>query len=74
VRFFDYTRLAAEAGIPADRLQELREMVDRDFPADEMMSELHVLRACMVVRDGLVSLDDVLRAGVGPSRTSDAVS
>lgn len=35
-------------------------MMRREFPADEMMCELHVLRACMAIRDGLASLEDVL--------------
>jgi hypothetical protein len=73
VQLFDYPRVAAEAGIPPERLQRLREMMDRDFPGDEMMSDLHVLRACMAVRDGMVSLDEVLRAGTVPLRTSDSL-
>ena len=74
MRFFDYARVASDARIPPDRVQELHELMHGEFPNDEMMCELHVLRACMAIRDGLVSLDDVLQAGAGSSRASEAVS
>ena len=34
----------------------------REFPRDDMMHELHALRACMAVRDGLVAVDELLEA------------
>ena len=58
---FNYDRVAEQAGISALRLRELCEVMRREFPADDMLYELHVLRACMAVRDGLVSLDDAIR-------------
>ena len=73
MHYFDYTGVAREARIPAQRLEQLREIMDREFPRDEMMSELHVLRACMAVKDGLVSLDEVLQAGASSSRAPEAV-
>jgi hypothetical protein len=69
MHYFDYTRVASEARIPAQRLQQLRDIIDREFPRDEMMSELHVLRACMAIKDGLVSLDEVLQAGAQSAAT-----
>ena len=35
-------------------------MIRKDFPADDMMYELHVLRACMAVRDGYAKIEDIL--------------
>ena len=32
-----------------------------EFPDDEMMAELHILRAVLAVERGEVSLDDILR-------------
>jgi hypothetical protein len=37
-------------------------MIRKDFPADDMMYELHVLRACMPVRDGYAQIEDILPA------------
>jgi hypothetical protein len=36
-------------------------MVRIEFPTDDMLYELHVLRACMAIRDGYVSLEDALK-------------
>jgi hypothetical protein len=58
--FFDYETAAREAGIAAPALDKLRALVRKDFPNDDMMYELHVLRACMAVKNGRCSLQDVL--------------
>lgn len=58
--FFDYTQIAQEAGLLEDSLDALATRMRREFPKDEMMFELHMLRACMAVRDGHVSLADIL--------------
>ena len=61
MRYFDFEKLARDAGIPADKMEELCQSIRREFPRDEMMYELHVLRACMAVRDGHIRLEDALR-------------
>jgi hypothetical protein len=61
VKYFDYEKTAREAQMPPQRLDELRDMVRQEFPRDEMMYELHLLRACMAVRDGVLSIDEALR-------------
>ncbi len=60
MHYFDFENAAREAGISAGQLRQLCEAMRREFPGDEMMRELHVLRACMAVRDGLVTLEDAL--------------
>ena len=60
MRYFDFEKVAAEAGIPAERLAELCKMMRGEFPRDDMMFELHVLRACMAIRDGRLRLEDAL--------------
>jgi len=60
MRYFDYDNAAREAGIPPDKLVELCRSIRQDFPKDDMMYELHVLRACMAIRDGHVRLEDAL--------------
>ena len=61
MRYFDYDPIARAAHIPPDKLQQLCALVREEFPRDEMMYELHVLRACAAIRDGRVPLEDVLR-------------
>ncbi len=58
MRYFNFEKIAREAAIPADKLHELCQSIRREFPRDEMMYELHVLRAYMAIRDGHVSLED----------------
>ena len=60
MRYFNFEKIAREAEIPADRLQELCQSIRQEFPRDEMMYELHVLRVCMAIRDGHVSLEDAI--------------
>ena len=58
--YFDYEEVAREAHIPARKLEELRRLIKREFPRDEMMYELHLLRACMAIRNGVVTLQQAL--------------
>jgi len=57
--YFDYETAAREAGIAPDDLEKLCAIVRRDFPADDMMYELHVLRACMAVKQGVLKIADL---------------
>lgn len=61
MEYFDYESIAREAGIPPVALRAIESAFRKDFPWDDMMYELHVLRACLTVREGLSALDDVLR-------------
>jgi len=53
--------VACEAQIPPEKLDELRHITRQDFPRDEMMFELHLLRACMAIREGVLTLEEALR-------------
>jgi hypothetical protein len=61
MHYFDYERIAREADIPADKLVELCRLVRQEFPWDEMMYELHLLRMCLAIRDGHVTVEEVLK-------------
>ena len=61
MRYFDYESVARAAGIPDGKLDELCRRVREEFPTDDMLYELHVLRACMAIRDGPITLEDALR-------------
>ena len=62
MKYFDFEKTASEAGISREKLSELKKKIRQEFPKDEMMYELHVLRACMAIRDRYITLDDALRA------------
>ena len=57
MRYFDYETIAREAHITPADLATLCELIREEFPSDDMMYELHVLRACLAIRDGHLSLD-----------------
>jgi hypothetical protein len=60
MRYFDYRKIAADAGIPARKLARLRAAVRREFAKDDMMFELHMLRVCTAIRDRHVTIDQAL--------------
>ena len=62
---FDYKTAAARAGVPGDKLDRLAEIMRAEFPEDETMAELHILRAILAVEHGTASLEDILRQEIG---------
>ena len=61
MKYFDYESVAREAKISPAKLRHLLNLLREEFPNDPLMYELHVLRACMAVRDGHISINDVLK-------------
>jgi hypothetical protein len=61
MRYFDYESVAREAKVPGEKLRKLVKLVRQEFPHDPMMAELHMLRACLAVRDGYIQIDDALK-------------
>ncbi len=61
MKYFDYESVAREAKIPEEKLRKLVNLIRQEFPHDPMMAELHMLRACLAVRDGHVQIDDALK-------------
>ncbi len=61
MHYFDCQKVAREAHIPPEKLDELSHVIRQDFPRDEMMYELHLLRACMAIREGVLTLEQALR-------------
>jgi len=62
MKYFDYESVAREARIPPGKMRKLLRVIREEFPNDPLMYELHVLRACMAVRDGHIQIDDVLKS------------
>ena len=61
MRYFNYEKIAKKAGIPSDKLEGLRKMVRQEFPHDDMMYELHLLRACRAIQQRHTTIDEALR-------------
>ncbi len=61
MRYFNYEKIAKKAGIPSDKLEALCEIVRQEFPHDDMMYELHLLRACKAIQQGHTTIDEALR-------------
>ena len=62
MEYFDYESVAKEAGILPNKLDALRKLVRQEFPFDDMMYELHLLRACMAIQQGHTTIDEALRS------------
>jgi hypothetical protein len=62
MHYFDYQRIVAEAKISKNKLEELSKAIRLEFPKDDMMYELHLMRVCMSIRDGHVNVDDAIRS------------
>lgn len=60
-RHFDYRRSAEQAGLSDHQLNLIKRMFRADYPTDDMLYELHVLRAASAIRDGLTTVDAVMR-------------
>lgn len=57
---FDYIAAAERVGISAEDLSRLAAMMRAEFPSDEMMAELHILRAILSVERGDATLEEIL--------------
>lgn len=66
-RMFDYEAVARRLGVESQDLDRICRRVRQEFPDDEMLFELHVLRALLAVEGGYVRLDQLLS---GDSRAS----
>lgn len=45
IEMFDYQKVAKEMHVPQAILKEIEKEVKQEFPGDQMMYELHMLRA-----------------------------
>ena len=58
--YFDYETVARSAGIPADKMEQLVKLFTLEEPCDAMLAELHLLRACMAIKSGRLTLEAAL--------------
>jgi hypothetical protein len=62
MRYFDYARAAREAYLSPEQLKALCHLIRKEFPTDDMLYELYLLRVCMAIKQGALTIDDALRA------------
>jgi hypothetical protein len=60
----EYVSAAKRADVSSEELDRLIALTHAEFPADEMMVGLHVLRAVQAVERGDVTLPEILRPPV----------
>ena len=63
MRYFDFEKVARESGIPKDKLAQLCQALRPEFPSDDLMYELHVLRVCLAIQKGDITLEEALQVG-----------
>lgn len=72
MRYFDYESVAREAGLSDSQVSALCRLMRAEFPRDDMLYELHVLRACYAIRDGWITFDQAVEAEPAPGGRSIA--
>ena len=50
MKYFDYRSAARTSGIPDETLAQWEAIFRQEYPGDEMMVELRLLRACVAVQ------------------------
>jgi len=60
MQHFDFETVVREAGVSTEKLQFLAKNVREEFPTDDMMYELHLMRVCSAIRDKYLNLEQGL--------------
>ena len=58
---FDLERIRKESSLSSTELAQLEEEIRREFENDEMMFELHLMRAIRAIKEGWVALEGALQ-------------
>jgi hypothetical protein len=65
MEIFNLEEAKRESGLSAPELAQLEERVRWEFKGDEMMVELHLIRALRALKEGWVTLEEALSESVG---------
>jgi len=57
---FNLEEVKRASGLSANELARLEEEIRREFEGDEMMFELHLIRAIKAIKEGWVTLEGAL--------------
>jgi hypothetical protein len=67
--YFNCQELARQIPIEPATLHAFLRRLEQEFPGDEMLMEIHLVRACLTVRDRLARAEEMLRnTSEAPSR------
>lgn len=58
--YFDYISVAKKCDISEDTLKKLEDIERKEFPRDQMMFELHMLRMLKAIDRGSVKPEEIL--------------
>ena len=61
LQYFDYVAVATAARISEADLAAIEAHVRADYPSDQMMFELRMLRTCNAIKSGAATVADALR-------------
>ncbi len=61
---FDLEEVKRDSGLSSSELVRLERVVREEFDGDEMLFELHLVRAIEAIKKGLVSMEEALSAGI----------
>lgn len=59
--YFDFPAPAKEVGFTDSQLSQLCRAIRREFPQDDMLYELHVLRAILAVKAKRITIEQALQ-------------
>ena len=60
MKMFNLEKIKMESCLPTAELARLEEQIRREFEGDEMMFELHLIRAIKAIKEGWVTLEEAL--------------
>ena len=58
---FNYEAIAKRINLPEERVSEIGKIIRKDFPRDELMFELHMLRVLMALERKDLTLEDLFK-------------
>jgi hypothetical protein len=61
VEYFDYIVVAKRCKISDEILKKLEDLERQEFPRDQMMFELHMLRMLRGIEQGFLKPEEILR-------------
>jgi len=71
-QYFDYPSAARDAGMTDDQLRLIEKLFRSEYPNDQMLFELHVVRACLSIKAGRMDLEAVRRDAESQTGSSAA--
>ena len=60
MEMFNLEKIKKESGLPTAELARLEDQIRQEFEGDEMMFELHLIRAIKAIKEGWVTLEGAL--------------